>query len=179
MTEYVMTIKFHEDNEPYLLDISSMLYDLELTHDFAVIIANRNTYANYRFNRYFWYRKGRPVLKEHKIRALRIVKQSPLLLEVVIPSLGAIWILLQIFEKISNWDLNKEKLRLEVNKLRREEEAIEQKRQPQIDIYQNQDWPGSIEIGSHEIERKLVGRLGEINIKPVEINLRKKNEKEG
>ena len=36
MTEYVMTIKFHEDKEPYLLDISSMLYDIELTHDFPL-----------------------------------------------------------------------------------------------------------------------------------------------
>lgn len=153
MTEYVMTIKFHEDKEPYLLDISSMLYDLELTHDFSVIIANKEFYPNYHFNRYFWYRKGRPVLKQHRIRALRIVKESPLILEVVIPSLGAIWILLQIFEKISNWNLKKEKLRLEVNKLRREEETAKHE---EIDVYSDQQWPGYIKIHPHEIEKSLL-----------------------
>jgi len=171
-----MTIKFHEDKEPYLLDISSMLYDIELTHDFSVIIANKELYSNYHFNRYFWYRKGRPILKEHRIRALRIIKESPLILEVVIPSLGAIWILLQIFEKISNWNLNKEKLRLEVDKLRREE--ITTKRE-EIEIYSDQQWPENIEIDPREIEKKLINRLVEINIKPIQIEIREHKDNKG
>lgn len=170
MTEYVMTIKFDEDKEPYLLDISSMLYDLELSHDFSVIIANKELYTNYHFNRYFWFRKGRPILQQHRMRALRIVKESPLILEVVIPSLGAIWILLQIFEKISNWNLNKEKLRLEVEKLRRELNGT--KHEENVS-FSEQRWPGNIEMHPHEIEKKLIDRLAEINIKPRELEIRK------
>jgi hypothetical protein len=164
-----MTIEFHEDKESYLLDISSMLYDLELTHDYSVITANKELYSNYHFNRFFWYRKGRPILKEHRIRALKIVKESPLIIEVVIPSLGAIWILLQIFEKISNWNLNKEKLRLEVDKLHREEMTAKRE---EIEICSDKQWPGNIEIDPSEIEKKLISRLVEINIKPREIEIR-------
>jgi len=43
------------------------------------------------------------------------------LLEVVIPSLGALWVLLQILEKVADRPLVREKLEREVTKLRRED----------------------------------------------------------
>ena len=84
--------------------------------------------------------------------------------------------MLQIFDKISNWNLNKEKLRLEVDKLRREE--ITTKRE-EIEIYSDQQWPGNIEIESREIEEKLINRLVEMNIKPREIEIREHKDNEG
>lgn len=120
--EYLLTLEFTEEKEPYLLDVSSMLYDLGLAHDLSVLLSEPE-YRNYRFTQYFWFRTGRPIKPPYRARAVRISKQSPLLLEVVIPTLGAIWILVQIFEKVSNWKLSREKLELEVRKLRAEEQA--------------------------------------------------------
>ncbi len=173
MSEYVMTIKFQEEKEPYLLDISSMLYDLELAHDFSVILANSETYKKYQFDRYFWYRKGRPLLKEHRIRVLKIVKQSPLLLEVVIPSLGAIWILVQILDKVSNWRLNRKKLKLEVDKLQREEQESKRKT---IDIYLEQR-NETDEINLYV--KKLIERLSETKIIPTEIEVKEHKDENG
>ena len=120
--EYLLRLEFTEEKEPYLLDVSSMLYDLGLAHDLSVLLSQPE-YESYRFTRYFWFRNNRPIKRSHRIRTVRISKQSPLLLEVVIPMLGAILILIQIFEKVSNWKLNREKLELEVKKLRAEEQA--------------------------------------------------------
>lgn len=169
MTEYILTIKFQEESEPYLLDISGLLYDLELAHDLATLTANKEDYPQYTFGRYFWYRNGRPVKDQHRIRALHIVKQSPLLLEVVIPSLGALWILLKIFEKVSNWELNREKLELEVRKLRREEQ---EKKDQRMEELSNQVWP-EIHTGEpKEIEEKIVNRLSKSKIVPKDIKVK-------
>ena len=51
-----------------------------------------------------------------------MIKESPLVLEVVITSIGGIWVLLQIIEKVQNWPLNRQKLKLEVEKLREEKQ---------------------------------------------------------
>ena len=50
-----MIALINEENEPFLLDISGLLYDLELAHDLAVIVANQDEYPEYQFNRYFWF----------------------------------------------------------------------------------------------------------------------------
>ena len=114
---------FREEKSPYLLDISSLLYDFELLHDFSLILFAEDYYG-YRFTRYFWRRKGRPLKREHKIRAYRIIKESPLTVELILSSIavlsGAFWILVQAIEKISNWRLNREKLELEIENLKRE-----------------------------------------------------------
>nr|WP_320114046.1 hypothetical protein [uncultured Desulfuromonas sp.] len=119
MIGYQLRMEFTEKEKVYLSDVSNLLYDFVLLHDFSVLISEPE-YKNYSFTQYFFYRKGRPLKEEHKAIGHTIVKNSPLLLEVIIPSLGAAWVLLQIFEKVANFSLNREKLRLEVKKLRRE-----------------------------------------------------------
>lgn len=120
-SHYKVQFQFVEDKYPLLLDISSLMYDLVLAHDFGVIITEEE-YSDYKFNQYFWYRQGRPIKPYHKIRASRIVKESPLVLEVIVASIGGLWVLLQIIEKVQNWPLNREKLKLEVEKLRAEKQ---------------------------------------------------------
>jgi hypothetical protein len=95
------------------------MYNIVLAHDFGVILTEEE-YSDYKFSRYFWYRQGRPIKPYHRIRTSRIIKESPLVLEVVIASIGGIWVLLRIIEKIQNWSLNRQKLSLEVEKLREE-----------------------------------------------------------
>ncbi len=154
---------------PIFVDISSLLYDLELAHDLATLVANKEDYPNYRFGRFFWYRNGRPIKDSHRIRALQISKQSPLLLEVVIPSLAALWILLQIFEKVSNWELNREKLELEVRKLRLEEQEMKGQ---SIEELSKQTWP-EINIGEpKEIGGKIVKRLSKSKIVPIDMKIK-------
>lgn len=114
-----MRLVFREARKPYLLDVSSLLYDFELLHDFSLLI-RAEEYHNYRFSQYFWYRRGRPLKPSHRLRAIRIVKESPLTVELIIAgvvaSSGALWTIIQIAGKIANWKLNKKKLKKEIRK---------------------------------------------------------------
>ncbi len=116
-------LTFMNDKKPYLLDISSLFYDFELLHDFC-LIAYADEYKYYKFNNNFWYRKGRSIKKEHKIKALKIKKESPLTVEIIVSVIvglsGAFWALVQAIERINNWKLNRKKLELEIEKLKHE-----------------------------------------------------------
>lgn len=120
-------LEFEDERSPYLLDISSLLYDFELLHDFAFILFAEE-YSDYWFSQYFWYRRGRPLRDKHRLRALKIVKESPLTIElglsILAISSGAIWILLQAIEKIANFKLNREKLKAEIEKLHLETKVL-------------------------------------------------------
>jgi hypothetical protein len=169
VAQYILTLRFSEEAKPFLLDVASLLYDIELSHDFGVLLVEPD-YKSFEFSRFFWFRQGRPIKPQHRARAARIVKQSPLLLEVVIPSLGALWVLLQIIEKISNWPLSKEKLELEVEKLRRErDEARERIRQQ----YADQLHRLVHDRKADPIEHSLTKRLSESPIRLVDLEVRK------
>lgn len=116
-------LMFSEEKRPYLSDISSLLYDFELLHDFSLLLC-ADDYSGYKFSRFFWYRNGRPLKADHKVRTTKILKESPLIVELIIAEVavlcGALWAFVQAIEKISNRKLNKEKLILEVKKLERE-----------------------------------------------------------
>ncbi|UZE92473.1 MAG: hypothetical protein IB616_01285 [Methanosarcinales archaeon] len=118
-----MRLVFEGEKKPYLLDVSSLFYDLELLHDFSLLLYAEG-YHDYRFSRFFWYRRGRPLKDEHRLRAVKIIKESPLTIELILHivavSSGAIWAIAQAIEKVGNWKLSREKLKLEVEKLRYE-----------------------------------------------------------
>ena len=118
---YVLQLRFVEDKYPLLLDVCSLMYDLVLAHDFGVILTEKE-YSDYKFSQYFCYRQGRPIKPYHRIRTSRIIKESPLALEVILGSIGGIWVLLQIIAKVQNWPLNRQKLKLEVEKLQEEKQ---------------------------------------------------------
>ncbi|MCW3985172.1 MAG: complement resistance protein TraT [Candidatus Bathyarchaeota archaeon] len=127
-----MTIKlkltFSDKKRPYLLDVSSLLYDFELLHDLALMLYAEG-YSNYKFSRFFWYRKGRPIRPNHKIRAIKIIKESPLIIVISVTEIliltGAFWAMVQTIEKISNWKINRQKLEAEAKKVQLE--VIEKK----------------------------------------------------
>ena len=70
-----LKLVFSEEKRPYLLDITSLLYDFELLHDFSLILW-ADDYSNYKFSRFFWYRNRRPIKTSHKIRAVKIIKRA-------------------------------------------------------------------------------------------------------
>ena len=171
-TYYLLRLQFAEEKYPLLLDISSLLYDLELTYDFGVILTEEE-YLEYKFSSDFWYRAGRNIRPYHQIRTARITKESPLILEIILGSLGGLWGLMQMIEKVSNWRLNREKLRLEVEKLRDEKELR------RIELLAGDEW---VELlaerrGAMNEARSLIARLNrspltlqELELKRVELD---------
>lgn len=171
MAKYLVSLKFQEKETPFLLDISGLLYDLELAHDFGVLLVQPD-YRDRKFNRYFWYRNGRRLKSEHRLRVARIAKQSPLEVGLIISVPGALWVLLQIFEKVQNWSLSREKLRLEVEKLRVEQA---QRRETILQFYADQldeiQWNEETE----KIETKITDRLSKSAIKLVDAAISSRN----
>jgi hypothetical protein len=170
MAEFYLTLQFSEEEKnPFLLDVTSLMYDLELAHDLGVLLTEPE-YRSFKFSsQFFRFRGGRRIGPTHRLRAVRIVKQSPLLLEIA-SSVGGLCGLLQIIEKVSNWLLSREKLELEVDKLRRERDehrdSIREKYIEQMG-----------ELGrSHEaarIEKNLVKRLSESSLKLTQVEIRR------
>ena len=112
----IARFEFEEERYPLFLSVSSLFTDLLLTHDLAVLLSYPE-YADYTFGSPFWTRRGRPIEPEHQLRTVTILKQSPLVLEILVSAVGGIWALTQICDKVANWKLNRRKLELEVGKL--------------------------------------------------------------
>lgn len=108
---------FHEQEFPELLSLSSLLYDIGLAHDLSVILSYDKYAGTNLTPPYFYYRNRRRIAPEHQARAGRVLKNSPLFLEVALGAIGGIWVLVQILDKVSTWRLNREKLKLEIRKL--------------------------------------------------------------
>lgn len=118
---------FKENGEYFIGDeakvtietLSSFLYDLNLLND-CLALALIDQYSDYNFSQFFYYRKGRPLKKEHKLYLNKINHNSPLGLEVIIPlaasAAGIPWLILQSAQKIRNWKLERRKLEIEVQK---------------------------------------------------------------
>lgn len=109
--------RFHEQEFPELLSLSSLLYDIGLAHDLSVILSYERYVGTNLTPPYFYFRNRQRVAPEHQARAGRVLKNSPLFLEVALSAIGGIWLLVQIFDKVSTWRLNREKLKLEIRKL--------------------------------------------------------------
>lgn len=164
----VVRFEFEEDQYPFLLSVSSLLYDFELAHDLSVLLSYPQ-YSRYEFSQFFWYRNGRPLSPFHRLRTFSITKNSPLTLEVVVAAVGGIWLLVQIFEKVANWPLNREKTKLEIEKLRKENalkdvEIIEKQGQLQSHLEQRR--------ATHVLDQ-LIKRLGSSPIKLASITFRR------
>jgi hypothetical protein len=126
-------------------------------------------YRDYKFSRYFWYRNGRPIKTDHRLRVRRIAKESPLTIELILAgvsiSSGALLMLLQAIEKIQNWRLNREKLKLEVEKLRMEGEKLRLELEQKVK-----------EREAFYILDPLVRRFEDIPLKLADIEIRLKEE---
>jgi hypothetical protein len=117
-----------QEKTPLLEDISSVLYDFELLYNFCLVTGAKE-YSDYNFPQGFWFRKRRGIKEAHKLRTSKILKESPLFIELSIAesiaALGAIWILIQAIDKVYNMGLNRRKNILEVKKLKLEIEKLE------------------------------------------------------
>lgn len=131
-----MRLVFEDGKKPHFEDITSMFHDLELLYDFSLLLY-ADAYDTYRFSQYFWFRGGQPIRAEHKLRASRIVKESPLTVELIVAMLSpeAIWAFVQIIQKIGSWQLDREKLELEVERVQHENHILRYKeRETEIEL---------------------------------------------
>jgi len=162
------------DNYPALTDISYFLHDFNLFYEFTRVIADPK-YRNYHFSRFFTYRNRRRIDEPDQLSVERLSKESPLLIIVAVAALpsaaGTIWALVQIFEKIANLGLNREILKLNRDKLRRE---LQEPHSGPIGVSQNGDVTFREQIHIREAEyiyERIERHLGEnpIRIREIEV----------
>lgn len=116
---------YDAEGKPALSDLSALLYDYELLHDYLVL-STLEEYSQYTFPRYFWYRAGRPIAKEERMQIRAVHYGSPLIWVPIIASWVAIKIvqpLIQISGEIADWPSDRRKAKAEAVKA--ELEAIE------------------------------------------------------
>ncbi len=77
MEFFSLELSYKHPSKLQLLDISSFFYDFELLHDLTLLTLG-DDYKSYKFNRFFWFRNGRPIRNEQKIILSEVQKQSPL-----------------------------------------------------------------------------------------------------
>ncbi len=160
-----------EEKRPKLGDISYLLYNLELLHDLSLIVSLKE-YKDYKIPPSFWYRGGRPLKDEHKERTIRIVKESPLVLEVIIGAPAAALILLKAAREIDTWMIEREKLKEEKKKAEAEREKTEIERESaKIDLEGKLEESGA--TGTYDKIRK---RLEDLPIELEDIEVRERED---
>ena len=113
---------------PHVAEIALFLYDFTSLYEIVRLAVDPH-YRTYKFSRFSLYRNGRPLDERDRLELGSIHMRSPLEVVATIAVAGgaaasaatAIWVVVQTLEKIYNLRLNREKLELEVQKLRREE----------------------------------------------------------
>jgi hypothetical protein len=143
-------------------------------HDLAVLLSYPE-YGAYKFGPRFWLRKGRPIAPVHQVRTFSIAKQSPLDLGLVIAAIGAIWAFVQIVDKVAHWQLNREKLELDLIKAK--QDIIKNNQEIALKELETMQKSASLQKVIHERNAEqilipLTARLGESDIKLRDLELR-------
>lgn len=103
-----------------VIRLSGFLYDLSLLHDFAVLLALPE-FADYRFDQYFWLRRGRPLKSDQIFLLHRLEYGSPLKLDTAVQRIaviaGVALVLVQGLEMVGTLDLQRDKMRAEIEHL--------------------------------------------------------------
>lgn len=123
---FQIALRGDEGDYPALTDISSFLHDFNLLYEFSRVIVDPK-YEGYRFSRFSTYRNNRRVEPgdQLEIQSLRI--ESPIELITIVAATpvaaATLWVLVQTAEKIANFSLNRDILKLQREKLRKELES--------------------------------------------------------
>lgn len=163
-----------DDYYPALTDVAYFLNDLNLLYEFSRVIVDPK-YGDYQFTRFFAYRNRHRVDAADQLIVEHLSKESPLLVIGVVAALAAaaptLWVFVQIIEKIVNFRLNREILKLNRDKLRRE--LLEPRDHPvdvskaTDDVFREQIRIREAEYTYERIERHLAEnpiRIGEIDV---------------
>lgn len=166
-----VSLLFDEPQDLRALDFSSLVYDIELAHDLSVM-SYEGTFPESGDDRFFWYRNSRRLKPEHKLRLGKLSHRSPIFIEVIAGCIGGALGLIQIFKMIDTWKLEKEKLELEVSKLRREEAEWRRTRSAQLS---NELRDVNFNDSAKVTQEKIIKRLKGSPIKLTQLNATYKN----
>jgi hypothetical protein len=112
-----------ETAAPTLLEVTAFLYDFNLAYEIGRL-ATDPIYDDVNLSRFSFFRHGRPLAEEDRLQVGKLRQESPLELVAAVTAfggiVGSVWVVVQIVEKIANFRLNREKLELEIQKLRSE-----------------------------------------------------------
>lgn len=130
---------FTEERPIGALELSSFIFDINRIYASTVISALELQTEKPQGRRFRASRSAFELPAPYSLSLARIRFESPGLLEIMTATslgVGAFWVLLQCFEKIANWPLNRAKLRLEVEKLERERPQAPRPRriEPYLDL---------------------------------------------
>jgi hypothetical protein len=123
-----LTIAADIGEAPNMADVALFLYDFDSLYEIARLAVDPQ-YKSHRFSRFSLYRNGRPLMATDRMLMRAISLQSPLEVVATVAVVGgaatsvaaAVWAIVQVIEKLYNLPLNRQKLELEVRKLKREE----------------------------------------------------------
>jgi len=170
----IARFSFEEPRYPTFLSVSSLFTDLLLVHDLAVLLSYPQ-YRAYAFGPDFWLEQGRPIAPDHQVRTHSIIKQSPLDLGLIIAAIGAIWAIVQIVDKVANWQLNRQKLELDL--IRAKQDIVKNNQEIALKEVETMQKSASLEQVIHERNAEqifitLTTRLGRSDIKLRDLELR-------
>jgi hypothetical protein len=103
-----------------LLEVTSFLYDFNLLYEIDRLAIDP-VYESFRFSSNVYYRTGRPLQNSDRLHVESLKLGSPVELTTLIVAVPAaataLWVTLQSANLISNWSLNRRKLKAEVEKI--------------------------------------------------------------
>ena len=128
MPYFQIKLQAAADDYPPVVDVASFLYDFNFLYE-LFRLGTDPEYAQYQFSEDTRSRQHRPLIADQQLHVVTLRQESPLMLVAAvaaIPSaIGAILGLLQIIEKIANWPVNREMLKLQRDKLRADLKKME------------------------------------------------------
>ena len=125
--QFRITLVASELSKPALGDIALFIYDFDSLYEVSRLSADPK-YEDYKFSRYALYRNGRPIDSDDRMRVEMLRLESPLELSATIVAysaaassvLATLLVLIRVLEKVSNFRPNREKLALEILKLKQD-----------------------------------------------------------
>lgn len=170
----IARLHFEAPRYPTFLSVSSLFNDLLLAHDLAVLLSYPE-YRDYPFGPQFWLPHGRPIAPDHQVRTHSITKHSPLDIGLVIAAIGAIWAFVQLLDKVSNWQLNRQKLELDLIKAK--QDIVKNNQEIALKELETMEKSASLqqviqERNAEQIFIPLTTRLGESDIRLRDLELR-------
>lgn len=121
-----IALRGEEGDYPALIDISSYLYDFNLLYEFSRLVVDPK-YEGYKFSRFSGYRNAKRVLPDDRLEIESLRIGSPIAIIAVVIALpaaaSALLAFTQAFEKIANFRINRDILKLRRENLRKELQA--------------------------------------------------------
>ncbi|HEX8266376.1 MAG TPA: hypothetical protein VF596_13310 [Pyrinomonadaceae bacterium] len=109
-----------ENRSVTINEVGLFLYDLAILYELVRLVVDPK-YKDFKFSRFALYRNRRRLKPKDRLYVQKIKQESPLEVAILIgtttvSALSAVWVFVQLTEKIYNFRLNREKLEVDLEK---------------------------------------------------------------